>query len=133
MPKRTAELLKEVLTKDFSSSQGIRVTSRGTIDQKYYATKIGLTYCGAHSGPILEEFQKKIGLPVTATEANLPAMREWLEEQYKKRALTLRNGKISRIALARRFPQLSGVKDNEKVKATLIKSPTSAIIIHNIA
>jgi len=81
------------------------VRSRGgKISRLDITTELGLSKAASVIyQEIFEAYETEVGGKESVTEAKIPAMREWLEEQIRDRSLQIRDGKISRIQFLEHF------------------------------
>lgn len=99
----TADKIVQILNAQIFAGR-LKRSRGGKIDRQSITTELGL--CQTAYIPyrqIIEDYEKEVGDKESVTEAKIPAMRQWLEQQIDQGELLVRDGKFSRVQLFSRF------------------------------
>ncbi len=101
--KSTANETVQILNAQIVSG-GLERSRGGKISRKLITERLGLSKTALTMyAQILEDYENEVGGKESVTEARIPAMRRWLEEQIDAGTLLIRDGKVSRLQLFSNF------------------------------
>ncbi|NTH51621.1 hypothetical protein G6L09_11630 [Agrobacterium rhizogenes] len=104
-------------------ADGLKRSRGGKIDRRLITKELGLSQTAyLPYRQIVEDYENEVGGKESATEAKIPAMHRWLEQQMDRGLLLIRDGKISRTQLFDEF-------GFAKTKTILIRYPRVAELI----
>lgn len=83
---------------------GLERSRGGKISRKALTVQLGMskTAMNAYTA-IIADYEEAAGGRVSAIDAKIPSMREWLDRQMREGSLQIRDGKISRLQLIEQF------------------------------
>ncbi|MEF0938893.1 hypothetical protein [Rhizobium sp. BR 362] len=120
--KSTANEIVQILNAQIVSS-GLERSRGGKISRKLITGRLGLSQTALTMyAQILEDYENEVGGKESVTEAKIPAIRQWLEQQIDQGTLLIRDGKVSRIQM---FSEFGFAKTN----TLLIRYPRLAELI----
>jgi hypothetical protein len=116
--KRVVQILNgQIVRGSLERSRG------GKINRKGIAMQLGLSQTAvAPYRQIIEDYEDAVGGRESPTEAKIPAMREWFEEQMRAGRLQIRDGKVSRVQFYEQF-------NLPKSNTALIRYPRVAAVV----
>lgn len=118
----TASKIVQILNTQLVSG-GLPRSRGGKISRQLITGRLGLSKTAMTIyGQILHDYETEVGGKESVTEAKIPAMRRWLEQQMDRGLLLIRDGKISRTQL---FDEFGFAKTN----AILIRYPRVAELV----
>ncbi|TDW31857.1 hypothetical protein EV128_108184 [Rhizobium azibense] len=83
---------------------GLKRSRGGKIDRQSITTELGLSQTAyLPYRQIVEDYESEVGGKESVTEAKIPAIRQWLEQQIDQGTLQVRDCKVSRIQLFDEF------------------------------
>lgn len=135
----TARAIVRILNLQIVSG-GLERSRGGKISRRAITSQLGLSSTATVPYlPILVDYEDAVGGKESVHEANIPAMRSWLEEQFNAGTLEIRDGKVSRkqftnhfglpqnTTIFLRYPRIAAVMEevDDRIKSTgYVPGPT---------